>query len=274
MTQYTPPAEKYLKRSLHAFRSYFNPIFFNIEKLDFTRPALLVGNHTLYAIDVPLLIHELRQQKQIHVRSLGDRVHLEVPLWRDFLRYAGMLEGTPENCHDLMGRGESILVFPGGSREVMRRKDDGYTLFWKNRCGFARMAIEHGYDIIPFASIGANESFDIHWDAHDIERHPVTQFLIQNLKLEHRVRGGDLFIPFVTGLGPSLIPRPERFYFSFAERICTENIEASECNIWQIREQTRSAVEQHITHLLNYRERDRTENWSWIRRKLTSKISK
>ena len=79
-----------------------------------------------------------------------------------------MIEGTPENCAALMQQGESILVFPGGSREVMRRKNDGYALFWKQRTGFVKMAVAHGYDILPFASVGPNESFDIHYDAYDI----------------------------------------------------------------------------------------------------------
>lgn len=44
-----------------------------------------------------------------------------------------MVLGTPENCAALMQAGQSILVFPGGGREVMRRKGEAYRLIWK-RC--------------------------------------------------------------------------------------------------------------------------------------------
>ena len=37
-----------------------------------------------------------------------------------------------------MERGEAILVFPGGGREVMKRKDEDYVLIWKERLGFVR----------------------------------------------------------------------------------------------------------------------------------------
>ena len=50
----------------------------------------------------------------------------------------------------------------------MRRKGEAYRLVWKQRTGFARLAIEHGYDIIPFGSVGPDEAFDILFDANDV----------------------------------------------------------------------------------------------------------
>ena len=38
-----------------------------------------------------------------------------------------------------------MLVFPGGGREVTKRKGRGLLAHLKERTGFARMAIEHGY---------------------------------------------------------------------------------------------------------------------------------
>ena len=269
MPAFKPSYPPYMQAFMQLLRAYFRPVFCNLDSLDLTRPALFVGNHNLYAIDVPLLLDAIQRKHQVHLRALGDRVHLEIPIWRDILSKGGMLEGTPENCHHLMQQGESILVFPGGSREVMRRKDDGYDLFWKKRSGFARMALQHGYDIIPFAAVGVNECFDIHYDANDIAQLPITQFLVKHFNMQDRVRGGDLFIPIVTGLGWSTLPRPERFYFSFAQRIATAHLTVNDENIWQLREQTRLAVEQQIDDLLRLRAQDREQHWSWLRRKLT-----
>ena len=50
-----------------------------------------------------------------------------------------------------------MLVFPGSGREVTKRKGEAYKVIWKERTGFARMAIEHGYPITPFASVGPEE---------------------------------------------------------------------------------------------------------------------
>ena len=34
-------------------------------------------------------------------------------------------------------------------------------LIWKKRLGFARLAIESGYPIVPFAAVGAEEMFHV-----------------------------------------------------------------------------------------------------------------
>ena len=44
--------------------------------------------------------------------------------WRDFLAGFGAVDGTRENCAALMREGESILVYPGGAREVFKRKSE------------------------------------------------------------------------------------------------------------------------------------------------------
>ncbi|MGE5441823.1 MAG: hypothetical protein ACM3Q0_02020, partial [Bacteroidota bacterium] len=58
-----------------------------------------------------------------------------------------------------------IVVFPGGGREVARRKGEQYKLIWKARTGFVRMAIRYGYPVVPFAQVGADDAFDILVDA-------------------------------------------------------------------------------------------------------------
>jgi 1-acyl-sn-glycerol-3-phosphate acyltransferase len=56
---------------------------------------------------------------------------------------------------------QTILVFPGGSREVNKRRGQQYQLLWRERIGFARLAIKHGYPIVPFAAVGADDMFDV-----------------------------------------------------------------------------------------------------------------
>jgi hypothetical protein len=42
---------------------------------------------------------------------------------------------------------------PGGAGEVFKGRGQDYKLLWKERLGFARMAIEFGYPIVPFAAV-------------------------------------------------------------------------------------------------------------------------
>ena len=56
--------------------------------------------------------------------------------------------------------------FPGGAREVFKRRGEKYALIGE-RTGFARLAIECGYPIVPFSAVGAEDVYDIVLDAED-----------------------------------------------------------------------------------------------------------
>lgn len=249
---------------------YFDPLFLNTQKLTNQKPALYVGNHTLYGLtDAPLLWDYLQKEHGIYLRALGDRIHFKVPVWRNLLRKHGAIEGNPENCRQLMQNGESILVFPGGAREVFKRKNEAHQLIWKQRTGFARMAIEHGYDIVPFAALGGDDCFEIAVDADDIQNNKVASWMLKKLHLEDKTRDGEILPTISTGIAKLPIPRPERLYFSFGERISTQNSTASKQGEWYVRELVAQSIEQQLMELDRYRQQDRLENWGWLRKKLT-----
>lgn len=270
ITDFQPPAVKSMQRSLRMANAYFNPQFLGLDQLDLGKPALWVGNHTLYGLlDVPLMAEHLYREHGVFLRGLGDRGHFAVPGWSKLLVSAGMVLGTPENCAALMQTGQHVLVFPGGGREVMRRKGEDYQLIWKKRTGFARLAIEHGYDIIPFGSLGADENFDILLDARDISGSRLWKLLNTSLKLSERTRNGDMIPPLARGIGLSVMPRPQRYYFGFGKRISTTRLRGKSDDaqrVWALREKVAKAIEAQLQMLAAYREEDRTRNWSALRR--------
>lgn len=262
--------EKSVNKGLKLHHWYFAPLFFNTEKLTNQKPALYVGNHTLYGLtDAPLLWDYLQKEHDIQLRALGDRIHFKVPVWRSVLGKYGAVEGTPENCRELMQNGESILVFPGGAREVFKRKNEEHQLIWKQRTGFARMAIEHGYDIVPFAVLGGDHCFDIAFDADDIQNNRAANWILKKFNLENKTRDGEILPTISTGVAKLPIPRPERLYFSFGDRISTLDTPKGKQGEWDIRERVAESIETQLLELEQYRQQDRVENWGWLRKKLT-----
>jgi len=231
-----------------------SPKFYGLEHVPKDRPVLLVGNHTLMGVlDVPLMAFGLYEQRGVFVRALGDHLHFRIPLWRDLLQAFGSVDGTPENCRALMRAGETILVFPGGGREVFKRKGEKYRLIWKNRIGFARLAIEHGYPIVPFAAVGAEECFDILVDGDELLRTPLRG------AIERLSPRPDVIPPLVRGIGLSPLPRPERFYFRFSKPIATRSLAGrrdDEAACLALRRKVSTAIERSIAFLLAARERD------------------
>lgn len=258
---FTPPPLEAVEKALRFHKTWFDPVFFGFSNVDKNKPALYVSNHTIYgSLDGPLLYLALYEEKDIVLRSLGDHFHFQVPGWRKLLKDSGTVEGTPENCRRLMEGGEHILVYPGGGREVAKRKGEQYKLAWKTRTGFARMAMEHGYPIIPVASLGADDAFDIRFDAYDFKASKIGQKLLQNKTVNSLLRDGDVIMPLSTGLGFTPIPRPERFYFSFGEPIETAPYQDQAGNKeaqWKVRQQVMESLEAELDHLKTIRYKDR-----------------
>ena len=174
--------------------------------------SLLVGNHTIYGfMDLPFMMAEVWKRRRLAIRGLGEHAHYAVPLWRDLLTTCGMVRGTRENVRALMDARQTILVFPGGAREFNKRRGQQYQLLWRERIGFARLAIERGYPIVPFAAVGADDMLDVIVD-RDTPVYGTLAGLYEKLL-------GFPAPPVVRGVGATPIPRLERLYFWFGEPI-------------------------------------------------------
>lgn len=260
IVRFNPPPLAWVERATALSRLYFRPQYFGLEYVDAQQPALYVSNHTIFGmLDSPLLYEKLYKDKGIVLRSLGDHFHFDVPVWRDILKQGGAVPGTPENCARLMQAGEHILVYPGGGREVAKRKGEQYKLTWKTRTGFARMAIENGYPIIPVAALGADDAYDVVVDAYDVMQNPLGRWLLNRPAINRKVRGGDVLMPIAKGLGPTPIPRPEKFYFAFGKPISTAAFAGKADDkeqVWQLRKQVMDALESELEMLRGIRAAD------------------
>ena len=151
-------------RLLEPLRRVVDPVCLDAGRVPERGPALLVGNHTVYGLqDAPLMVAELHRRRGLFPRALGDHAHFVIPGWGDLLQAMGAVPGTRENCAALLAAGEPVLVFPGGAREVYKRRGQEYRLLWGKRTGFARMAIEAGCPIVPFARGRRRGSLPTSW---------------------------------------------------------------------------------------------------------------
>ena len=260
LADYTPPPAKTMGRLLALHRLWHRPWMTGLENIDPKRPTLFVGNHTIYGmLDVPLLGYEVYQRKGVYIRGLADRMHYKIPIWRDIFKWIGSVVGTRENCSALMDSGAHIMVFPGGSREVAKRKGEAYQLIWKDRTGFARMAVEHGYRIIPFAAVGAEECYDILLDSNDIMGSGLVKWLKTTALGSKFIGDGEQLFPLSRGLGLSMIPRPERFYYSFGEPIETAQHQGDSDDaavLAEVRDAVKESIETQLAALRKVQAKD------------------
>ncbi|MEI7891558.1 MAG: lysophospholipid acyltransferase family protein [Myxococcales bacterium] len=243
------------RRLLRPWTLLTSPVFLNSDRVPRDRPVMFIVNHTLMGmVDTPLLMLGVQEHTGHFPRSMADHFHFTVPGWRDILRRYGAVEGTRDNCRALLREKHSMMIFPGGGREVFKRRGEAYKLLWGKRAGFALLAREFAYTIVPVASVGAEECYRILLDADDIARLPLGKQLLAKAP-RHDVS----FPTLVSGLFGTPLPRPQRFYFSFGHPIesapykdRTDNDEA----VFELREEVRVALEAEISALLAYREQD------------------
>jgi 1-acyl-sn-glycerol-3-phosphate acyltransferase len=225
------------------------PLFFGWENIPDERPLMFVGNHSLYAfIDTPFLFAGLYFEKGIYLRALGDPVLFKIPGWRDLLTRYGIVESNRQSYERLLESGHCIMVFPGGVREAAKRKGEANRLFWKKRAGFARLALRHRCTVVPVASLGVDDAFDIAFDSGDLQASPLGR-VYDRLGLRR-----DLVLP---------IPRKvrfERLYFRFCQSIAVDRylsrgLPPAEAAI-RLRDDTHDAVLEGLDFLKEVRDKD------------------
>jgi hypothetical protein len=171
------------------------------------RPVLLVGNHQLFAPDMPLMVARFLKERGVLVRGLAHPFALQRmsrsggqeqgesgarrgptdgnPLggvmdaggggaspFGSFLESFGAVPVGGFNMHKLLGGGEVVLLYPGGAREAFKNKDEKYKLLWPERAEFVRMAARFGATIIPFAAVGAEDGVNQVLDGRDLAALP------------------------------------------------------------------------------------------------------
>jgi 1-acyl-sn-glycerol-3-phosphate acyltransferase len=241
-------------------RWYFAPEFHHLDRVAADRPTLFVGNHSVFGVlDVMSFADGLYRERGVSLRMLADRNHFKFPVWRDLVAAQGAVLGNRANCAALMRRGEHILVFPGGAREVFKHKGEAYRLIWKERYGFVRLAIEHGYTVTPYATVGAEDAYDVLVDSTDYMRTPLGRWLKDSGLADRYLRGGDEFPPVVRGLGLTMVPRPEKLYFSIGKPIDMARYRGraeDPAVLRRARERVARALSQLIAELRDHRARD------------------
>ena len=235
---------------LEPYRRITDPKFYGIENIP-DDGSLLVGNHTIYGfLDLPFMMAEIWKQRRIMVRGLGEDAHYKVPVWRDLLGACGMVRGTRDNVRALMREHQTILVYPGGAREVNKRRGQQYQLLWRERMGFARLAIEQGYPVVPCAAVGADDMLDVIIDQN-------TPVYGQLAAAYEKVMGFPT-PPVVRGIGLTGIPRPERLYFWFGEAVDTTRFADQDADTAArtLRDEVKRAVLAGIQFLRDERDQD------------------
>ena len=144
---------------LWLYRRWFRVQLHGADHVPAEGKALIVANHSgqlpfdAAMIEVGLLVD--KDPPRV-ARAMVDRWVPTLPFVSTFMARCGQIVGTPENCRRLLAAGETLLVFPEGTRGLNKPFRERYQLK-RFGLGFMRLALESGAPIVPCGVIGAEE---------------------------------------------------------------------------------------------------------------------
>ncbi len=142
-----------------ALKAWYRPRVHGLERVPLDRPVVYVAKHPrgyLYLEVMLLGLLTFWDSPRIPFRPMEKRntsLH-RIPGLSWLRRHVGTIEATEEAGLAALRGGESVLLFPGGTRELYGRED---RLEWRGRRGYARLAALAGAPVVPVAMAGADQ---------------------------------------------------------------------------------------------------------------------
>jgi 1-acyl-sn-glycerol-3-phosphate acyltransferase len=143
---------------LWLYRNYFRVETHGIEQVPPGR-VMIISNHSgQLPLDGAMIAMSMLVEAEPPrvVRAMVEKWAPTLPFIAPFFARIGQVVGTPENCRRLLAAGETIMVFPEGTRGLNKTYDKRYRL-QDFGSGFMRIAVETQTPVLPVAVIGAEE---------------------------------------------------------------------------------------------------------------------
>ncbi|KAK9403299.1 transmembrane protein 68-like [Crotalus adamanteus] len=100
----------------------------------------------------------MRKRRILHL--VADHFVFLIPGIQLLINVFHALHGSQEECRKVLENGELVVISPGGVREALF-SDENYTIMWRNRKGFAQVAIDAKVPIIPTFTRNIRENIRI-----------------------------------------------------------------------------------------------------------------
>ncbi|HVU02462.1 MAG TPA: lysophospholipid acyltransferase family protein [Polyangiaceae bacterium] len=217
---------------LSSLIQYFHASIEGIEHIPKTGPALVVSNHALFALDTAVFGALVVRDVGRHPRFLADRMLWTIPGFRQVITSIGALPGEPQTAEELLRRGELVVVYPGGVDDSLKLSHERYRLKWKQRAGFARVAMASRAPIIPVVGFGIDEMYTVLGHEPFVGR---------------RMFGSERYdLPVAFGAFGTFIPRRAKQTFRVLPPIETSGDPTNPADVERVRRATWDALAPHL----------------------------
>ena len=113
--------------------------------------------HGVFPVSWWLAFHDVHACRPL---TLTATVQMRIPVFREIMLSAGMLEASPASLETALARGRSVCVLPGGTRELTIT-EPGPVMHIVRRRNFLRYALLHNVPVVPCLAVGAHDMYGV-----------------------------------------------------------------------------------------------------------------
>ncbi|MDX2228780.1 MAG: lysophospholipid acyltransferase family protein [Leptolyngbyaceae cyanobacterium bins.349] len=217
------PRNPIITRSLMLLWGWLYHSYFRVETSGWQHipphgQVMLVGSHNggLAAPDMFMMMYDWFQRFGLERPAYGlmhPAVWKVAPAIAEIAAQVGAIPAHPKMAIAALQQEASILVYPGGARDVFRPHALRHKICLGGNQGFVKLALEFEVPIIPLISHGAHDTF---WVLDDL--YPLVQWLHQGgmpwlFDVDPEVFPIYLGLPWGVGIGPiPHLPLPVKLY--------------------------------------------------------------
>lgn len=138
------------------------------------------------------------------IRTLAASVLFAIPVVREIALWTGCVDARRKVADNVLKKGYSIVVLPGGEAEQIRTVYQQEAVWLKNRKGFIKLAMRHSIPVVPCYAFGTTDCYK------------TSDWLFQARLALQKSTG--ICIPFATGKWGSIFcPLPSKSTLVFGD---------------------------------------------------------
>ncbi len=188
------------------YRHYFRVQTEGWEKIP-DEPVLLVGAHNggLAAPDLFMTMVDWFDRVGVERQVYGlmnPKMWTAYPGISRLAARAGAVRAHPKMAIAAIKAGASVLVYPGGAKDVFRHHSLRQRIFLNGNMAFIKLAVRENLPIVPIVSMGAHDTFKVVADLYPVARQWHEQGLPWLLGIDPEVIPVYLGWPWGVGIGP------------------------------------------------------------------------
>lgn len=192
------------------------------ENIPEDKQLLLIGSHNggLASPDMLMMIYDWFRHfgtERLTYALMDSRVWEFLPPSARLATQVGAIQAHPRMAIAALNRGASLLIYPGGIRDVFRPYTLRNSIYFAGNRAFIKLALQYQLPIIPFISYGAHSTLLVLTDIHPQLQQLKQWGLVNFNKFDLEVFPIYLGLPWGIGIGPlPNIPLPIQLH----TRVC------------------------------------------------------